>query len=128
MAMRPATVDAWLATLPADRRAAIDALRAAVGEAAPDLVEEIKWNAPSFRDGADHRVTLGLEPKGGVRLVLHRGVAGRDTTGWSFDDPEGLAAWPAPDRGIVRLADAGVIAHRRAALVDLVRRWIAATR
>ncbi|MBX3595263.1 DUF1801 domain-containing protein [Sphingomonas sp.] len=128
MAGRAGPVDSWLAALPPDLRAPVDALRAIVRAAAPELVEEIKWNAPSFRDGADHRVTLGLERTGGVRMVLHRGVGAKRLDGWSFDDPDRLASWPAPDRGVIQVADAGAIAARRGQLVALVARWIAATR
>ncbi|MCR5870786.1 DUF1801 domain-containing protein [Sphingomonas sp. J344] len=106
----------------------VDALRAIVIDAAPELVEEIKWNAPSFRDGADHKVTLGIERKGGVRIVLHRGVASRDVAGFSFADPDGLASWPAADRGVVTLRDPPTIETKRAALGALIARWVAATR
>ncbi|QDX27572.1 DUF1801 domain-containing protein [Sphingomonas suaedae] len=119
---------AYLAGLAPADRAMIDALRGVVIDAAPDLVEEIKWNASSFRNGADHKVTLGIERKGGVRIVLHRGVAKKDQAGWSFADPDRLAAWPAADRGVVTLRTLGDIVDRRDALGRLVARWIAATR
>ncbi len=123
-----AAVETYLSTLAPHDRAMVDALRAIVIATAPDLIEEIKWNAPSFRDGADHKVTLGIERKGGVRVVLHRGVAKKDATGFSFDDTARLAAWPAPDRGVVTLPDLGAIETRRAELRDLIARWVAATR
>lgn len=123
-----AAVESYLAGLEPGDRAMVDALRAIVIAAAPDLIEEIKWNAPSFRDGADHKVTLGIERKRGVRIVLHRGVAKKDATGFAFDDPARLAAWSAPDRGVVTLPDPGAIELRRAELHDLIARWITATR
>lgn len=123
-----AAVDSYLSTLAPHDRAMVDALRAIVIAAAPDLIEEIKWNAPSFRDGADHKVTLGIERKGGVRVVLHRGVAKKHATEFSFDDTARLAAWPAPDRGVVTFRDVGEIDSRHRELRDLIARWIAATR
>lgn len=45
----PATVDEYLATLPADRRAAMEQLRAAIRAAAPDAVEVITYKMPGFK-------------------------------------------------------------------------------
>lgn len=44
-----------------------------------------------------------------------------------FDDKDGLATWPAPDRGVLSFADAGEIEARRDAILDLFRCWVAAT-
>lgn len=120
-------VDAFRAGLTPDLLATVDALRAIVAAAHPDLAERIKWNAPSFAIGDDDRLTLGLERKGGVRLVLHRGVKAKDAAGFVFGDPDGLATWPAVDRGIARFSDAADVAAKRDALLDLCARWIAAT-
>ncbi len=106
----------------------IDALRAIVTRAHPGLVETIKWNAPSFADGDQDRVTLGIERKGGVRLVLHRGAASKGADGFTFDDPAGLARWPTRDRGVVTFADAAAVAGKATDLERLVRRWVEATR
>lgn len=123
-----AAVQSWLATLAPESRQTVEALRAVVTGAAPELVEEIKWNAPSFRDGAVHKVTLGIERKGGVRIVLHRGVAKQDLAGWSFDDPDRLATWAAPDRGVMRFSTEAEVEAHRDSLEQLIVRWIAATR
>lgn len=118
-------IDTWLDSLSPENRATIDRLRAIVREAAPDLTETIKWNAPTFADGDQDRVTLGIERKGGVRVVLHRGVAVKDTAGFAFDDPDRIARWPSPDRGVAIFADLSAI-QAAAGLEDLIRRWIAA--
>ena len=49
----PATVDAYLADLPADRRAGIETLRQTVVAAAPDAAETISYQMPALytRDG-----------------------------------------------------------------------------
>lgn len=98
-------VDVWLDSLSPETRAMVDRLRAIVRAAAPELIETIKWNAPSFADGDQDRITLGLERKGGVRIVLHRGAAVRDAAGFSFDDPHMLTKWPSADRGVATFAD-----------------------
>ncbi|MED5550960.1 MAG: DUF1801 domain-containing protein [Pseudomonadota bacterium] len=118
------TVETYLESLSPEDLARVNRLRGIVRTAGPDLVEDIKWNAPNFsRDGTDC-VTLGIERKGGVRMVLHRGARARTNAGLSFDDPDGLAKWPAADRGVVVLRSLEEIAEREDALVRLVTRWI----
>jgi hypothetical protein len=121
-------VDACLDGLSADDRAGVDRLRAVVRAAAPGLIETIKWNAPSFADGDQDRVTLGIERKGGWRMVLHRGAAVKDAAGFAFDDAAKVARWPSPDRGVATFADIAAIDMKAAAIEDLVRRWIEANR
>jgi hypothetical protein len=50
----------------------VDAIRAIIAASHSGLTERIKWHASSFSIGADDRITLGLERKGGVRVVVHR--------------------------------------------------------
>jgi hypothetical protein len=119
-------IEAWRAGQRADVLAAVDALRRIARLAGPALEERIKWNAPSFAVGDEDRITLGVNPRGGVRAVLHRGAKARADR-FRFDDPEGLAAWRSPDRGVLTFRDAAEIEERRPALLDLFRRWLAAT-
>lgn len=121
-------VDAWLDSVSPNDRAGIDRLREVIRVAAPDLIETIKWNAPSFADGDQDRVTLGVERKGGWRVVLHRGAAVKDAAGFAFDDAGKVARWPSPDRGVATFAYVAAIEAQAAALEDLVRRWVAANR
>ena len=45
----PATVDDYLATLPGDRRAAVEELRRTINAAAPDATESIAYEMPALR-------------------------------------------------------------------------------
>lgn len=121
-------VDDWLRDLSPEARPAVDRLREIVRAAAPDLDESIKWNAPSFADRGHDRVTLGVERRGGYRLVLHRGATAQTPTGFQFDDPSGLARWPSPDRGVATFAGWDDIDAQADALTDLIVRWVAITR
>jgi hypothetical protein len=105
----------------------VDALRAIISSSHSGLTERIKWNAPSFAIGGDDRITLGLERTGGVRVVLHRGAKPKTLGGFSFDDRDGLARWPAPDRGVVMFQSKAEVEQRAEALRDLCSRWLAAT-
>lgn len=125
------SLDTFRQSLDADTLATVDALRAAITAACPELVERIKWNAPSFAltpADDDDRITLGLERKGGVRVVFHRGAKAKDVTGFAFEDSAKLARWLAKDRGVVVFADAAAVAGKREAFSDLCVRWVAATR
>lgn len=122
------TVDAYLAGLSGTDRAMVDALRRIVSRASGDLAEHIKWNAPSFTIDGDDRITLGLERKGGARLVLHRGARPKDSAGFVFDDSAKLATWPSSDRGVVQFRSLAEIEAKSAELQQLCARWVEATR
>ena len=49
--MVPETVDEYFAALPEDRREAMEAIRAAIREAAPDAAEGLYYHMPAFRSG-----------------------------------------------------------------------------
>lgn len=112
--------------LDAGTRIMVDRLCAIVRKAAPDLVEDFKWKAPSYRKGETHCVTLGLNPKGGVRMVLHRDAKAKDTTNFRFDDPARLADWPAVDRGVIAFPTLTDIEAVSDALEDMIARWVVA--
>lgn len=120
-------LERWLDAVSPELRPMIDRLRAIVRAAAPTLRESIKWNAPSFADGAHDRVTLGIERKGGVRIVLHRGAAKSHVT-IPFDDTDRVAKWPSSDRGVATFASLAALEAKSAALEALVRRWVMASR
>jgi hypothetical protein len=63
-----------------------------------------------------------------VQLVFHRGTRKRDdATTFSFEDGSGLLERVARDRALVTFRDPGDVEAKRAALKDLVRRWMIAT-
>ncbi|NBB17131.1 DUF1801 domain-containing protein [Caulobacter sp. SLTY] len=120
-------IDTYRATLDPDTLAMVDALRGLAAAAGPALNERIKWNAPSFAIGDEDRITLGLERKGGVRVVLHRGAKAKDSAGFDFPDPDKLARWPASDRGVLTFATLAEIEMKRPALGELFARWLEQT-
>lgn len=122
------TVEAWLAAQTPEVRSMVERLRVITLNAADDVTEHIKWNGPSFCIDGDDRITVGFAPKGGVRVILHRGVKVKDATGFVFPDDSGLIQWAAADRGVVTFADEAAIAASAEAFADICRRWLAATR
>ena len=116
-----------MAALEHARRDEVEVLRVAIRAADPDLVETIKWNAPSYGYQGPDRITMRLQPGDRVELVFHRGVAKRDDA-FAFDDSTGLVRWATPDRGVVSVVDRGMLDARLADIVSLARAWLAATR
>ncbi len=118
-----------LSTLQHPHKDAILALRGLIREADPRVVEQVKWNAPSFalRDGSDF-ATFQLRAKKGVQLVLHFGAKKRTVLPKrsSIADPGALLHWLADDRASVTFADASAVEAKRDAFVALMRGWIAA--
>lgn len=120
-------VEAWLDTVDAPRRVMIEQLRALALAAHPATTEHIKWNAPSICVGGEDRIAMGLEAKGGVRAILHRGAKAKDVAGFAFADPDGLARWPAVDRGVLTFASEAELEERAPAIARLFARWLEAT-
>ena len=104
----------------------VDALRAIVRNAAPNAVETIKWNAPSSAIDGEDRVTLGLDQKGGARLVLHRGAKPRASIDLTSIDGDGIARWPSPDRGVGTFRDLEDVLRCEVQLTALCSRWVEA--
>ncbi|HYF61461.1 MAG TPA: DUF1801 domain-containing protein [Herpetosiphonaceae bacterium] len=121
----PTDVPTFMASLDHPLKAAIEAVRRLVLSADPRLREHIKWNAPSFAVTED-LVTLRLHPQPMLQLVLHTGAKKRPTPlDVAVDDPAGLLRRLAPDRGIIAFSALDEVEARGAALVALVRQWVA---
>jgi hypothetical protein len=127
MAPSDSEVDQFMKALEHPLKAEIEVVRAAILASDPAISERIKWKAPSFVHSGDDRVTFRLAPKGIFQVILHRGAKVKDAKGFSFEDDSGLVEWLAPDRGVVTLPDAKTVKSKKAALVKLVGRWMAAT-
>ncbi len=121
---RDVSVTDYLAELDHRQVGAVRALRQLVLDAVPGIQERVKWNAPSFGPGADDFVTMRLQPRDCLELVLHRGVTVKDASTFTLDDPDGLVAWRTRDRGVVTLDGLDDVQARHDVLSDLVRRWV----
>lgn len=117
-------VDRYLDGLPPELAATLSGLRDGIRSVAPaGAVENIKWNGPNYALDDVDRVTVGTDPRGKVRIVMHRGVKIVDAEGFSFDDDTGLVRWAAADRGVITLDPAEIDAHRDE-IVALIERWL----
>lgn len=120
----PAVI-AFLRELDHPLKQEIEAIRRIILAVSPEIREEIKWNAPSYRM-TEHFATFNLRTKDRVRLILHMGakVKGTATKGVEIEDPAGLLEWLAKDRCLVTFGDEEEIQQKRAALETILRAWI----
>ena len=119
----PAVHD-YLRELQHPMKAEINALRELILGVSPDVREEIKWNAPSFRT-TEHFATFNLRGKQGVRVILHTGAKAKAPAAkLDVADPDGLLEWLDKNRCMVTLASLDDIAAKRAALEAILREWI----
>lgn len=118
----------WLARIDGDTRTVVEKLRAIILSSHSELTEHLKWNAPNYSHLGKDRITMNLNPKGGVRVIFHRGAKVSAASGFRFEDPDELARWPAPDRAVISFADHSDVQLKSAGLSSFVRRWIDAVR
>ncbi len=128
MSNQTEAVDRFLGALEHDLKEEIAALRAEILASNPEITERIKWNAPSFCDRGEDRVTFKLNRKDRVQLVFHRGAKVKDSQDFVFEDPSGLLVWAAADRAVVTLQEAAEMTAKREALVAVVNHWMERTR
>lgn len=119
-------VEAFLAALAHPLEREIRALRAIILRADDRIAESIKWNAPSFHT-SEHFATFHLRARDAVQLVLHLGAKPRPdaTIRAAIADPASLLASRGPDRATVTVRDLTEVRANEAALVAIVRQWIA---
>jgi len=118
-------VAAFMRDLDHPLKAEIEALRQIILGVDPEIREEIKWNAPSFRT-TEHFATFNLRTKDRVRIILHTGAKVKETAtkGLKIADPDGLLEWLSKDRCLVTFSDGKDIQGKRAALEAILRAWI----
>ena len=104
----------------------IETLRGAILAADSRIQENVKWNSPNFAVDGEDRVTLRLNPKGGVQVILHRGAKKLDSA-FELDDPTGELEWRGHDRAILAVVDEDDATRLAPQLTELVARWIAAS-
>lgn len=118
------TVESYLRDLKHPLTPTLEALRSVVRSVDPRIVEEMKWNSPSFKLD-DHFATFNLR-KDSVLLVLHRGARTKPPgSRLAIDDPSGILEWRGNDRAIVSIEDATSLRKKRAALRSILTQWIA---
>jgi hypothetical protein len=71
-------------------------------------------------------VTFNLRAKDGVQLVFHRGAKVKAVKGFEFKDATGLLEWVAADRALAKFKDLKDVKSKKAALTEVVKKWVSA--
>lgn len=126
MSPKSPSVPEFLAALSHPQTALIDQVRSLVVGAAPELVEGIKWNAPSYALAGNDIITFNFRQFGGVALIFHTGPKGKDTQTGTHLFAGGFSEirWLADKRFAVAIADQAFLDSHREDLAATVRRWV----
>lgn len=117
------TVDDFMRELDHPLKAEMQAVRAIILGAHPEITEGIKWKAPSFAV-TEYFATFNPRAKEGVQVIFHLGAKIKDIETLVIDDPAGLLQWLGKDRASVVLQDMKAIKSNQGALEAIVRQWI----
>ena len=118
------SVDEYLTALEHPHKKEIQALRKVILGLDTRILEEVKWNAPSFRL-MDHFATFRLHPVPMFQLVLHTGAKKGSPKQFRLDDPSGLVKWAAKDRCTISFESNADALAKRDTVTGIIKDWIA---
>lgn len=105
----------------------VEALRASIKNAWPQLNEHVKWNSPTYTLDAADLMTINVQNRQRqVQLILHRGTQRTEDRSKPalLTEDEGLVRWLSDIRGVITFPDADSLARNDAALRRVIERWI----
>lgn len=125
--MKAQTVEQLLSLLDHPDISLINQTRQTIKDAAPTLVEGVKWNAPSYALNGNDIITFNFRNYGAVSLIFHTGPKGKDTKTGNrlFEDTTGLVEWVADKRFVVKVGNGRFLQTHAAALTELIQTWVA---
>lgn len=121
------SVDDFLDALEPQQRAQVADLRRVILAAAPQLIEHIKWNSPSYIHEGIDRLTINVRNReNAVQLILHMDTARPEdrTAQPVLTDGTGLVRWLSDIRGVITLQPEAPVVAWEADLSAVVRRWV----
>lgn len=127
--MNNQSVSDFMAQLEHPLKPEIEEIRKIVMNSNKHLTEIIKWNAPSFCCDGEDRITMRIHPPKQIQLIFHRGAKVQQIPKEKLiDDKTGLLTWKTNDRAVATFKDMGDIKLKTAALVEIVNKWLEATK
>ncbi len=121
------TVDEFLDDLEADKKSQVLKLREYILDTQPELNEHIKWNAPSYTEGGNDRITFNLFNKEGlVKLVFHMGVSRKEDKKGKpiLDDKFLVMEWASDIRGYITFMNLEDVIRKEKAVKQLTSEWL----
>ena len=122
------TIEEFLNSLDASKRSQVDKLRQLILETAPQLQEHIKWNAPSYVQDGEDRITFNLMNRQGVvKLILHMGATRKEDKRGTpvLQDDSGLIEWSSDIRGTLTFSDNDDVESKLTLVKSIITNWLA---
>ena len=122
------TIEEFLNSLDDSKRSQVDKLRQMILETAPQLQEHIKWNAPSYVQDGEDRITFNLMNKQGVvKLILHMGATRKEDKQGTpvLQDDSGLIEWSSDIRGTLTFSDNDDVESKLTLVKSIITNWLA---
>lgn len=110
-------------------RKEIEELRQIVLSSENGLIENIKWNGPNYCFNDADRITMKIQPQKQIQLIFHRGAKKlAHPVNKLIIDESGILVWKENDRAIATFRNSGDINENKAALCNIVKKWIEAAK
>lgn len=113
-----------------ERKPLVEALLQTIDEECPNLTKIIKWNAPSYCDDGKDRMTIMLQKKDSVGLILHIGARPKEDkkAPHLFEDSTGLLEWNSNIRATITFVDITDFFSKRILFKQVVKLWLDETK
>lgn len=124
-------VTAFVDALNHPLRKEIEQLRIAVLSANEHLAENIKWNGPNYCFNNEDIITMKIQPltTKQIQLIFHRGAKKQAQPATRLiEENTKLLMWKENDRAIATFKSMTDIENAKTNLVEIVQKWIDATK
>lgn len=102
----------------------IETLRDVIKSSNENIVEEIKWNAPSYKL-ENHFATFKLFPPKNIQIVLHTDAKVKENPKqFHLDDPYQIIKWAAPDRCVITIKSNEEAIKLKNEVSNIIKSWI----
>lgn len=110
-------------------RKEIENLRLIILSANNTLTENIKWNGPNYTYESNDRITMSIQNHKQILLIFHRGAKKQVQPPHKLiEDTSNLLVWKENDRAVVAFKNLAEIENKKRELLDIVKKWIEATK
>ncbi|MBE0701377.1 MAG: DUF1801 domain-containing protein [Acholeplasmataceae bacterium] len=119
-------VDMYMENLDHPLKEGVQVLREIILSSNEELIEGIKWDAPSYAYGDEERITMNLHRKDMIQLVFHCGAQKRVHASDEplIQDASGLLSWASVDRAIIKFKKTDEITGKINHLVGIIKAWL----
>ncbi|MCB0746824.1 MAG: DUF1801 domain-containing protein [Ignavibacteriae bacterium] len=118
------TVNEFMENLDHPFKDGVELLRNVIKNSNKNIVEEIKWNSPSYKIDF-HFATFKLYPPKNIQLVLHTDAKVKEKPkNIQLDDPHKIIKWAAPDRCVITIKSNEEAIKLKNQISEIVKNWI----